>query len=258
MDRPEAEPAVIDLTQQVVVVTGASAGLGAEFVKALDRAGASLILTARRADRLEALAAECREAICVPADLTDPETAATVTAAAKDHFGRIDGLINNAGVTNVTPALLEDIEDFRRVIDINLVAPFEMARGTARVMRDGGGGSIVNIGSIVGQQALTPLPEAGYAASKGGITALTRELATQWARYGIRVNAIAPGGFSTEMTGDVWEPDGIFGDYIHDRVPLRRSGRPGELDTILLTLLHPSTSYLTGQVIAVDGGMGAC
>jgi hypothetical protein len=248
----------LDLAGKTIVLTGASAGLGSDFARALDGWGARLVLAARRRDRLEALAAELSDAIAVAVDLTAPDAPDAIVAAAEERYGRIDGLVNNAGITNVVPALTEEVSDFRRVLETNLVAPFALSQRVARSMRSHEvAGSIVNIGSIVGLRALACLPEAGYAASKGGISALTRELATQWARYGIRVNAIAPGGFSTEMTDDVWEPQGALGGYIDQRVPMRRSGRSGELDTLLLTLLHPSTSYLTGQVVAVDGGMDA-
>lgn len=255
----ESPVPAFDLTGRVVIITGASSGLGVEFARALDRAGARLALTARRADRLEALASELTDSLPFPADLTREDEIDGLVSAVQGEFGRIDGLVNNAGITNVVPALQEGLADFRRVLETNLVAPFAASQRVARSMRETEtAGSIVNIGSIVGQQALAALPEASYAASKGGLAALTRELATQWARYGIRVNAIAPGGFSTEMTGDVWEPQGALGGYIDGRVPLRRSGRAGELNSMLLALLDHSTSYMTGQVIAVDGGMSAC
>ena len=254
-----AGPPGFDLADRVIVVTGASSGLGAEFAEVLDRAGARLVLTARRQHRLEDLVGRFSDALAVPVDLTDDGAAEIVVEQAVARFGRIDGLVNNAGITNVVPALHEELSDFRRVLETNLVAPFALSQSVARSMREARTeGSIVNVGSIVGLQALSVLPEAGYAASKGGIAALTRELATQWARYRIRVNAIAPGGFSTEMTDDVWEEGGALGDYMKERVPLQRSGRSGELDIILLTLLDPAASYLTGQVIAVDGGMNAC
>ncbi|CAB4860217.1 unannotated protein [freshwater metagenome] len=248
----------LTLDGRVVIVTGASSGLGVQLARSLDLAGASLMLVARRADRLEELSAELRDAAVHAVDLSDEGAAERVVEAATTRFGRIDGLVNNAGTSNVVPALREDLDDFRRVLDVNLVAPFALAREAVKSMRDTGGGSIVNVASIVGLMALAPLPQAGYVASKGGMIALTRELAVQWARYGVRVNAIAPGGFSSEMTGDVYEDHGTLGGYMRDRVPMKRSGLPGELDSLVRVLLHPSTSYLTGQVIAVDGGMTAC
>jgi NAD(P)-dependent dehydrogenase (short-subunit alcohol dehydrogenase family) len=241
-----------------IVVTGASSGLGVELARALDAGGAGLVLVGRREDRLRALAGELRDALPVGADLVDPSAGARIVEAATARFGRIDGLVNNAGITNVAPALREELDDFRRVLDVNVVAPFAMSQAVARTMRESGGGSIVNVASVVGLQAITLLPEAGYAASKAGLLGLTRELAVQWARYGIRVNAVAPGGFSSEMTGDVWEEQGRYGPYMAERVPLGRAGRPGELDGPVLSFLHPSTSYVTGQVVAVDGGMTAC
>jgi NAD(P)-dependent dehydrogenase (short-subunit alcohol dehydrogenase family) len=241
-----------------IVVTGASSGLGVELARGLDALGARLVLVARREDRLRALAEELRDAQPVAADLTDAAAVERTAAAAAEQLGRIDGLVNNAGITNVAPALREEVDDFRNVLEVNLVAPFALARAVAHSMRETGGGSIVNVSSVVGLQALPPLPEAGYAASKAGLIGLTRELAVQWARYSIRVNAIAPGGFSSEMTGDVWEPHGRYGPYIAEAVPLGRPGRPGELDAMVQVLLHPSTSYVTGQVIAVDGGLTVC
>jgi NAD(P)-dependent dehydrogenase (short-subunit alcohol dehydrogenase family) len=246
------------LDGRVVVVTGASSGLGVQFAESLHAAGASLVLVARRADRLEALAARLDGAFAVPGDLGEADVPQRVVDAALARFGRIDGLVNNAGITNVAPALRETAAEFRHVVEINLVAPFALSQAAALAMRESGGGSIVNIASIVGLQAMQPLPEAGYAASKAGLIGLTRELATQWARYDIRVNALAPGGFNSEMTQEAFEEHGAFGEYMKTRVPLGRSGRPGELDGMLRVLLHPASSYVTGQVIAVDGGQSAC
>jgi NAD(P)-dependent dehydrogenase (short-subunit alcohol dehydrogenase family) len=245
------------LDGRVVIVTGASSGIGAQLAEALDRAGASLALVARRADRLQTLAERFNDALAITADLGDSDAPDAIVEKTVERFGRLDGLVNNAGITNVMPALRETPEEFARVLQINLVAPFALARATALSMRESGGGSIVNVASIVGLRSMRPLPEAGYAASKSGLLGLTRELATQWARYGIRVNAIAPGAFTTEMTDDSFEETGWLGDYIKDVVPLKRPGRPGELDSIVRVLLHPSTSFVTGQVIAIDGGQSA-
>jgi NAD(P)-dependent dehydrogenase (short-subunit alcohol dehydrogenase family) len=248
----------LDLGGRVVILTGSSSGLGAQFARALSDAGARLVLVARREALLRDLGAQLGDPLLVAADVTDPATPDQVVTATLARFGRIDGLVNNAGITNVTPAMRETVVDFRRVLETNLTAPFAIAQAVAKSMRETGGGSIVNVASVVGLGALAPLPEAGYAASKSGLIGLTRELATQWARYGIRVNALAPGAFSTEMTGEVFEAHGNLGEFIRSRVPLARAGRPGEVDSMLRLLLHPSSSYVTGQVIAVDGGLTAC
>jgi NAD(P)-dependent dehydrogenase (short-subunit alcohol dehydrogenase family) len=245
------------LRGRVIIVTGASAGLGRQFAGALDAAGAHLVLAARRQERLDELGSSMPEALLVACDVSDPETPERLVTAAVERFGRLDGLVNNAGITFVRPALQESVEDYRRVVEVNLIAPFAIAKAAAGVMRHNGGGSIVNIASAVGLASMQSLPEAGYTASKGGLISLTRELATQWARYNIRVNAIAPGGFTTEMTGDAFEPTGVLGHVMAD-VPLGRVGAMGELDAPLLFLLGPGSSYVTGAVLAVDGGLTAC
>jgi NAD(P)-dependent dehydrogenase (short-subunit alcohol dehydrogenase family) len=252
-----ATPAGAGLAGHVVIVTGASAGLGAQFARALDAAGAHVVLTARRQDRLEELAAELNDPLMVPCDIAAPETPERLVTATIERYGRIDGLVNNAGITTVQPALRESVEEYRRIVEVNLVAPFALSKAVAVAMRKTGGGSIVNISSAVGIASMPSLPEAGYAASKGGLISLTRELATQWGRYNIRVNAIAPGGFGSEMTGDAFEPEGVLG-HVMAAVPLGRSGRTGELDSALLYLLSPGSSYVTGSVLAVDGGLTAC
>lgn len=237
----------------VVLLTGASSGLGVQFARALDRAGARVMLAARRADRLERLAAELSDAAAVACDVSVPEQRGRLVAACVERFGRIDGLVNNAGISDVAPALRQSAEDFRRVLEVNLVAPFELARDAAAAMKTHGG-SIVNVSSICSVQAMPHVPQAAYVASKSGLSGLTRDLAQQWARYDIRVNALGPGAFTTELTGDSYET-GEYAEMLRDRTPMRRPGRPGELDAALLMLLHPAGNYLTGQTIIVDGGL---
>jgi NAD(P)-dependent dehydrogenase (short-subunit alcohol dehydrogenase family) len=247
----------IDLDGRVVIVTGAGSGIGAQFVAALCGAGARVVLAGRREERLRAVAADAGgETLVVPGDVADADDRAALVEAAVDRFGRVDGLVNNAGAADIAPALRQETAAFARLVDVNLVAPYALACAAAARMRHTGGGSIVNIASVAGIRPLSWQPHAGYVASKTGLIGLTRELASQWGRYDIRVNGIAPGPFTSEMTGDAYE----VGDEAARMVAgtaLQRIGRPGELDGLLLLLLHPASAYLTGQTIAVDGGLSA-
>ena len=245
------------LDGQVAVVTGASSGLGARFARVLDAAGARVVLTARRADRLETLASELTDAFPVACDLTDDGAAEALVAATLAHYGQIDVLVNNAGMSDPLPALDETTDKFRATLRINLIAPFELAREAARAMiATGTGGVIVNVASIWGLVGVGQIPEAGYAASKGGLVNLTRELGAQWARKGVRVNTLAPGWFPSEMT------EGMFNDersrkWMQQRTPLGRGGNEHELDGALLFLASSASSFVTGQVLTVDGGWTA-
>jgi NAD(P)-dependent dehydrogenase (short-subunit alcohol dehydrogenase family) len=242
------------LDGRVALVTGASSGLGARFARVLDAAGAKVVLVARRLDRLEALAAELHDAHAVRCDLTRDDELDRPVDAALERYGRVDVLVNNAGGIDTGAALEEPLARFQDVIAINLVAPFALAQRAARAMvASGEGGSIVNIASVLGLVGSGTIPQAGYAASKGGIVNLTRELAAQWARHGIRVNALAPGWFETEMTAEMLS--GERGrEWVARRTPMARHGREGELDGALLFLAAPASAYVTGQVLAVDGG----
>lgn len=261
MSHTEAAPGVatpeLRLDDHVVIVTGASSGLGVQFATALSRAGANVVLAARRVDRLEQLAHDLEtECVAVRCDVCDEADREAVVAAAVERFGRLDGLVNNAGAGDMGPALKQTTEQFERIIDVNLVAPFVLAREAAKVMRGTGGGAIVNITSVAGLTPISWQPHASYVASKTGLVGLTRELASQWGRYQIRVNAIAPGPFTSEMSGEMYE-EGPFAEKMKESIPLSRVGRPGEMDGLLLLLLHPSSAYITGQTIAVDGGLTA-
>jgi NAD(P)-dependent dehydrogenase (short-subunit alcohol dehydrogenase family) len=242
------------LDGRVAVVTGASSGLGARFARVLDAAGARVVLAARRAERLDALASELNDAFPVACDLTDDGAAEALVAATLAHYGQIDVLVNNAGSSDPLPVLDETTDKFNATLRINLVAPFELAREAGRAMiASGSGGAIVNVASIWGLVGVGQIPEAGYAASKGGLVNLTRELGAQWARKGVRVNTLAPGWFPSEMT------EGMFGDerslkWMLQRTPLGRGGEEHELDGALLFLASPASSFVTGQVITVDGG----
>jgi NAD(P)-dependent dehydrogenase (short-subunit alcohol dehydrogenase family) len=243
------------LDGRVAIVTGASSGLGARFARVLDAAGARLVLAARRRERLEALALELRDALPVACDLAEDGAAEALIAATLAHFGQVDILVNNAGTSDPLPAFEETTDKFRDTLRVNLIAPFELARESARAMvASERGGVIVNVASIWGLVGVGQVPEAGYAASKGGLINLTRELGAQWARKGVRVNTLAPGWFRTEMT------DGkMFGEersekWMRQRTPLGRGGEEHELDGALLFLCSSASSFMTGQVVAVDGG----
>lgn len=248
---------VLDLFRldgRVAVVTGASSGLGAGFAVALAEAGADVVVAARRTDGLRRTAARVRalgrRAVEVPADVTDALACAAVASRAIDELGRLDVLVNNAGITSAAPALREAPEDFRRVLDVNLTAAYLMATACARVM--GRGSSIVNVSSVLGL-VKSQLPQAGYSASKAGLIGLTRDLAHQWSdRRGIRVNAIAPGFVATDMTKEL---DDTTMERFLETASMRRLGTQREMDAAVLFLAAPASAYITGSTLAVDGGM---
>jgi NAD(P)-dependent dehydrogenase (short-subunit alcohol dehydrogenase family) len=242
------------LDGKVAVVTGASSGLGVAFAQALAEAGADVVLGARRVDRLEQtrqLVEGCgRRALVVQTDVADPEACQALVDAAVRELGRVDVLVNNAGVGTAVPATRETPEQFRQVIDVNLNGCYWMAQACGRVMQPGS--SIVNISSVLGLTT-AGLPQAAYAASKAGLIGLTRDLAQQWSgRKGIRVNAVAPGFFASEMTEQY--PPGYL-ESQGPRILLGRKGDPAELAAAVVFLASDASGYVTGQTLAVDGGM---
>ena len=248
--------AAFRLDGKVAIVTGASSGLGARFARVLDAAGAKVVLVARRRERLERLANELtNDALPVPTDLRQTDQLDTVVQGALDEYGRVDVLVNNAGMVDAEPAIDEPLDRFTDVLGVNLVAPFALAQRAAKAMLDTDtpNGAIVNVASILGLRGVGQIPQAGYAASKGGIVNLTRELGAQWARRGIRVNAIAPGWFESEMTSDMFAEESGH-KWVARRAPMGRHGKEGELDGALLFLASDASSYVTGHILAVDGG----
>jgi NAD(P)-dependent dehydrogenase (short-subunit alcohol dehydrogenase family) len=241
-----------DLTGKVAIVTGASSGLGARFATVLADAGADVVAAARRVDRLEQLA-EGRRIAPVRCDVTDDGDVARLVETALERFGRVDVCVNNAGGSSGGPDRQATLDAFRDVIRLNLDSVFALSQAVAAPMRKQGSGSVINISSMFSLVASAPVPDAGYVASKSAVNGLTRELAAQWAREGVRVNAIAPGFFRSEMTAELVD-DERSRKWFERACPMGRPGRPEELDGILLFLASDASSYCTGQVFAIDGG----
>ncbi len=252
---------VLDLFRldgKVAIVTGASSGLGVGFAETLADAGADLVLGARRVDRLDEVKGKIeamgRRCVAVPTDVSKVEDCENLVAEAVSQLGRVDVLVNNAGVGHAAPAHREDPKDFGRVLDINLVGAYYMAQAFGRACIAGQhGGSIVNVSSVLALSG-SEIPQVAYSASKAGMLGMTRDLAMQWsARRGIRVNALAPSFFSSELT-DPLLADEIGQQKVLSRTPLGRIGEPHELAGALLLLASDAGSYITGVTLPVDGG----
>jgi NAD(P)-dependent dehydrogenase (short-subunit alcohol dehydrogenase family) len=250
---------LFSLRGSTAIVTGASSGLGERAARVMHSAGATVVAVARRGDRLDSLAEDLGDR-CVPvvADLTERGSSDVVIDAATHCSEPLRILVNVAGISDEETALREGTATFERVLAVNLVGVFDLSVRFATSLRESRtGGTIVNVASILGLGASPVAPGAGYAASKAGVVGLTMELASQWHRYGIRVNALAPGFFPTEMTGDLLNEGTISRAVIDDRTLMGRPGRAEELDGPLLLLASEASSYMTGQVVAVDGGWTA-
>ncbi|MFV0463074.1 MAG: SDR family NAD(P)-dependent oxidoreductase [Nostocoides sp.] len=246
------------LDGKVAVVTGASSGLGVSFARTLAEAGADVALGARRVDRLEdvrrELEATGRRAIAVPTDVSVSTDCDRLVAEAIDQLGHVDILINNAGVGYATPAHKEPPENFPSIVEVNLTGAFWMAQAFAKAcIAAKHGGVVVNVSSVLGISG-SAIPQVAYSASKAGLLGMTRDLAMQWsARYGIRVNALAPSFFESELTGPLLETE-VGAQKVLDRTPMGRIGRVDELDGALLLLASDASSYITGITLPVDGG----
>lgn len=247
------------LEGKVAWVTGASQGVGRSVALAMAGAGAKLLLTARNGAALSELAESIRgdggEAEVVPGSVTDPANIAAAVEVAAQTWGRLDVLVNNAGV-GASYRRVEHVDDseWNRVLAVNLGGAFRCCRAALPLMERAGGGSVVNVSSVHGHVGGERL--AAYCASKGGLEMLTRSLAIEWAGKGIRVNAIAPGYLMTEMTTELRENDRLGRDLL-ERIPLGRFGEPREIASAVLFLAGPASSYITGATLLADGGWTA-
>ena len=239
------------------LVTGASTGLGEALALELAALGAAVALSARRRERLEEVAERIRAqggtAVVVPADLAQPDGCAGAVAAAAGLLGGLDVLVNNAGAGEDESEPFPNVAGYERVVDLNLVAPYACAAAAYEHLRAAGGGAIVNVASIYSFTASPFKKATAYAASKAGLLGLTRDLASQWGREGIRVNAVAPGYFASEMTGGLLARPDVSGEVAR-RTALGRAGTLEEVARAAAFLCLPAASYVTGAVLIVDGG----
>jgi NAD(P)-dependent dehydrogenase (short-subunit alcohol dehydrogenase family) len=245
-----------DLTGKVAIITGASRGLGQYFGRALARAGADLVVTSRNASSLVPFTTEIealgRKVLPVELDVCDYESIQNMVESAYEGYGKIDILVNNAGCNIRKPAVDITWDDWNLVLNTNLRGPFFVAQAVAKKMISRRYGRIINIGSVTcvfGYSGLAP-----YCASRGGIKQLTMSLADDWGRYGITVNCLAPGWFKTEQTAVLYE-NKEWVEYICDRIPLNRPGKPNDLDGAIVFLASDASEYITGQTMLVDGGI---
>jgi NAD(P)-dependent dehydrogenase (short-subunit alcohol dehydrogenase family) len=252
----------LDLSQmfrldgQIALVTGASSGLGERFARVLHAAGAVVVITARRVDRLKRLTTELAGAVAIPADLAVAEDRERLVADVFESCGSVDVLVNNAGVGRKVAVEDEDVDTFRAAMELNVTATWHLSKLLATGMIAKGYGSIVNVASMLGHVGSTPIKQAHYCASKGAVVNLTRELALQWARKGVRVNALCPGWFVSEMTAGM-DTDELSQHFIQVNSPIPRMGEAHELDGALLLLASRASTFMTGQSLTVDGGWTA-
>ncbi|MGC1648296.1 MAG: glucose 1-dehydrogenase [Candidatus Sulfotelmatobacter sp.] len=256
MNETSASQPLFDLGGRVAIVTGTSRGLGQGFARALARAGADLVLTSRTRDSLQAFEAEIRamgrRAISLELDVRSQESIERLASAVEAEFGHLDILVNNAGCNVRKPALEVTWDDWNLILETNLRGSFFVAQSVARRMIPRHYGRIINIGSVTSVAGYAGL--APYGASRGGIRQLTMSLADDWGAYGITVNCLAPGWFRTDQNKVLYE-DKEWVEYLCDRIPVKRPGRPDDLDTAVVFLAAESSRYVTGQTLLVDGGI---
>ncbi|KAA9157307.1 SDR family oxidoreductase [Amycolatopsis acidicola] len=248
---------LFSLQGKSVLLTGATVGLGRRFAETLAEAGAKVAIVGRRAELLAEIAEKNPGCVPVPADLSNPSVVPGLVEKAVSEVGEIDVLINNAAyIAGGVRAEDETPDDIDTTLNVNLVSPIRLTQAVFPSMAERGRGSVINVTSIVARAGIARFPQATYAASKGGLESITREWAAQWARHGIRVNAIAPGFFYSEMTTEVLGHQKVQ-DWVRSNTLIPRAGEPADFDGALLYLASDASGYVTGQTIVVDGGWTA-
>ena len=248
---------MFDLSGRVAVVTGASAGLGVQFAKALARQGADMAILARRKDKLEAVAEEIRElgvrCLSVVCDVTSQEQLDAAHDAIIAEYGKVDILVNNAGGGKGAPVWEMDDERWNYALDLSQHSTFKCTRLFAKGMMERGYGRIINIGSMLGMVGIFAIASPAYAAAKGGVINLTRAMSAEMCSHGVTVNCICPGFFASEATGPRFA-DPSFENLLKTYSPMHRGGREGELDSAVVFLAAEESSFVTGVILPVDGG----
>lgn len=244
------------LDGKVAVVTGASSGLGARFARVLHAAGATVVVAARRLDRLQSLVEELPGSRAIVCDVSIAEQRESLVDAVIREFGRVDVLVNNAGIGIVASVEQESVADFESVLQVNTTAVWHLSKLCGQHMVKQGSGSIVNLASVLGLVGSTPIKQANYVASKHAVIGLSKELALQWARKGVRVNSLCPGWFMSEMTAGMESNEGSQ-KFIAQNSPIPRMGYEHELDGSILFMASDASTFMTGQTVVVDGGWSA-
>jgi NAD(P)-dependent dehydrogenase (short-subunit alcohol dehydrogenase family) len=255
-------PHVLELFRldgKAAIVTGGSKGLGRAIALCLSQAGADVVVASRTASEIQEAAREIeretqRRIVPVVADVRKDEEVQRILCAAVDELGRVDIVVNSAGVNNRKPAVELSVEEFEELVDINLTGTFRMCRAVGPLLMAQRSGRVINLSSMLDH--VTIPGRAGYAASKGGVLQLTKTLALEWAPYGIRVNALSPGPFATPINKVIMENEELNRQFI-ERIPVRRWGRPEEVGAAAVYLASPASDFVTGTTLYIDGGWTA-